>query len=132
MTKKQTLMDGEVDYDFKQDILFFKTKDREYAQSIEMDNLVLDVDSKGLIVGIQLFDASSFLRLSKSALLNIPHWEFTTKVDKMNVSGKDVTRIEIRLLFNVKVRNKIVEKNPIIMPQPISLDLPVSEMVCVA
>ena len=132
MTKIQKSMEGEVDYDYKNDILFFKTKNREYLKSIEMDNIILDIDTKGLIVGIQMFEASKFLRTSKSALLKMPHWEFSTKTDKIKQGEKELTRIEIRLAFQVKIRNQIVEKNPIIMPQPTSLDLPSSELFCVA
>ena len=39
--------------------------------------------------------------------------------------------IEIRLVFQVKIRNKIVEKNPIIAQQ-ISQKLPNSTLVCEA
>ena len=57
---------GDVDYDFKHDILFFKTKDRKYAKSIELlDNIVVDVDKEGFLVGVQIFDASEFLNLDK-------------------------------------------------------------------
>ena len=42
MTMKSLKEKGEADYDFKQDILFFKTKDRTYKKSIELHNIVLD------------------------------------------------------------------------------------------
>jgi uncharacterized protein YuzE len=127
MNKKIKPLEGEVDYDYKRDILFFKTKNKEYAQSIEMDNIILDIDTEGLIVGMQLFEASTFLRISKTALREIPHWEFITKVE-----NEGETKIEIRLAFSIKMRNKLVEKNPIIMPSPSSVYLPTSELVCVA
>ena len=125
-------MEGEVDYDYKHDILFFKTKNREYVKSIEMDNIILDIDSEGLIVGIQMFEASKFLRMDKISLREIPKWEFSTKADKIKEGNKELTKIEIRLVFNVKIRNKLVEKNPIIMPQPTTINLPNSELFCVA
>ncbi|MBR9675706.1 DUF2283 domain-containing protein [Candidatus Woesearchaeota archaeon] len=125
-------MEGEVDYDYKNDILFFKTKNMDYDKSIEMDNIILDIDSEGLIVGIQIFEASKFLRMNKLSLREILHWEFGTKVDKIKEGVKELTKIEIRLTFKVKVRNQLVEKNPIIMPQPTSIDLPTSELFCVA
>ena len=115
---------GAVDYDFKHDILFFKTKDREYAKSIELlDNLVGDVDKEGFLTGIQIFDAAEYLNIDKKSLLNIPNWHFTINVHE-NI-------IEIRLVFQIKVRNKIVEKNPIISQQ-INQKLPNSELVCEA
>ena len=116
---------GEVDYDFKHDILFFKTKDRKYAKSIELlDSIVVDVDKEGFLVGIQIFDASGFLNLDKKALLSIPKWVF-------NANVYDGNKIDIRLVFQIKVRNKIVEKNPIIAQQ-INQKLPNSELVCKA
>lgn len=121
---------GEFDYDFKHDILFFKTKNREYIKSIELDNIILDIDSLGFITGIQIFEASKFLRLDKIKLREVPTWEFNTKTEKINQEGKDVTKIEIRLVFKIRVRNQLIEKNPIIMPQPISEQLPNSELSC--
>ncbi len=116
---------GEMDYDFKHDILFFKTKDRKYAKSIELlDNIVVDVDKEGFLVGIQIFDASEFLNLDKKELLSIPKWVF-------NANVYDGNKIDIRLTFQIKVRNKIVEKNPIIAQQ-INQKLPNSEMICEA
>lgn len=112
---------GEVDYDYKYDILFFKTRERDYVKSIELENMVLDIDKKGFIVGIQIFEASKFLNLSKNVLLKIPRWEFKTTVRE--------GRIEIRLMFQIVVRNKLIEKNPIIM-QPTSEHLPNSKLIC--
>ena len=124
MTGKRLEGKGEVDYDYKHDLLFFKTKEREYAKSIELlDNLVVDVDKEGFLTGIQIFDASEFLDIDKKSLLQIPNWQFTINVHE-NI-------IEIRLVFQIKVRNKIVEKNPIISQQ-INQNLPNSELVCEA
>jgi len=124
MTGKKLEGKGEVDYDYKHDILFFKTKDREYVKSIELlDNLVVDVDKEGFLTGIQMFDASEYLNIDKKSLLQIPNWQFTINVHE-NI-------IEIRLVFQIKIRNKIVEKNPIISQQ-INQKLPNSELVCEA
>src|SRR3989344_5425476 len=94
---------GEFDYDFKNDILFFKASNREYAKSIEVENMVIDIDKEKFIVGLQIFDASEFFKLSKKVLLKIPHWE-------LNASTHD-SMAEIRLKFEVNIRNRIIEKN---------------------
>lgn len=112
---------GEMNYDYKNDILFFKTSEREYVKSMELDKIVIDIDTEGFVVGLQLFEASHFLALDKATLMKIPNWEFKTVVHD--------GRIEIRLTFQVVQRNKIIEKNPIIM-QPTSELLPNSEMIC--
>ena len=124
MVQKKLEGKGEVDYDYKNDILFFKLKGRQYDKSIELlDNLVVDVDKEGFLVGIQIFDASKFLNIEKKSLLKIPNWQFIISVHE-NI-------IEIRLVFQVKIRNKIIEKNPIIAQQ-ISQKLPNSKLVCEA
>ncbi|MBU4348289.1 MAG: DUF2283 domain-containing protein [Nanoarchaeota archaeon] len=121
---------GQVDYDYKNDILFFKTSNREYIKSIELDNIILDIDKEDFIVGIQMFEASKFLKIDKTKLRQIPNWNFTAKSEQVKEKGKKITKIEIRLDFKMKYRNKIIEKNPIIMPQPIDEMLPNREMVC--
>ncbi len=124
MVQKKLEGKGEVDYDYENDILFFKLKGRQYDKSIELlDNLVVDVDKEGFLVGIQMFDASEYLNIDKKSLLKIPNWQFTINVHE-NI-------IEIRLVFQVKIRNKIVEKNPIIAQQ-INQKLPDSTLVCEA
>ena len=125
-------MKGVVDYDYKNDILFFKTNNRSYKKSIELDNIVLDIDQEGLITGIQIFDASIFLKVNKIALKEVLNWEFSTKVERIPNSKIKTTKIEIRLIFKVKIRNNIIEKNPIIIPGPTNEPLKISELVCTA
>jgi len=100
---------GEMDYDYANDILFFKVSEREYAFSIEFQNMVIDIDEENFIVGIQIFEASKFLRMSKVNLREIPRWKFNAKLDN--------NTIEIRLDYQLKVRNRIFEKNPIIIQE---------------
>jgi len=112
--------EGEMDYDYVNDILFFKVKDREYDFSIEFQNMVIDIDEKKFIVGIQLFEASTFLGISKINLREIPMWRFKAKVE----NGV----IELRLNYELKIRNRIYEKNPIIIQDNRS-NLPSPQMV---
>ncbi|MFQ5531280.1 MAG: DUF2283 domain-containing protein [Candidatus Nanoarchaeia archaeon] len=100
---------GEMDYDYANDILFFKVKDREYDYSLEFGNIVVDIDLEDFITGIQLFDASKFLRIDKTNLRQIPRWKFQAKIQE--------GIIELRLFYQVEIRNKIIEKNPIIIQQ---------------
>jgi len=113
---------GEVDYDHTNDILFFKIKDREYDRSLEFENLVIDVDSEDFITGIQIFDASEFLQVDKESLRNIPNWTFKAVISN--------DKIEVRLNYQTRIKDRIVEKNPIIIWENKS-HLPNSEMVCV-
>ncbi len=104
---------GKIDYDYKYDILFFKTMGREYVKSIEIDNMALDIDKDGFIVGIQIFEASKFLKTYKYALLKVSQWGFEATVED--------GRIEFRLTFNVVIRNKVIEKNPIMLDAKIMM-----------
>lgn len=121
MKPRHLKADGEMDYDYANDILFFKVKDREYSKSLEFENIVIDIDSEEFITGIQIFDASEFLQTDKASLMKVPKWIFKAFIGE----GK----IEIRLNYQTQIRNKIIEKNPIII-QENKTNLPNSMMVC--
>jgi len=112
---------GEYDYDFIHDIIFFKIRNREYVKSIELDNIVIDIDEEEFIVGIQIFEASEFLGLDKKLLLNIKNWKFEASVNEK--------RIIIKLAFQSVIRNKIIHTKPIIVERT-EESLPNSEMIC--
>lgn len=91
---------GEVNYDYKNDTLFFKIKDREYKKSLDFEDVVIDIDKDDYIVGIQIFDASKLFRVDKETLRNVRAWEFNAKVEN-NI-------ITFNLLFEMLKRNKII------------------------
>jgi uncharacterized protein YuzE len=112
---------GEFDYDYLDDILFFKVKDREYSRSIEMDRFTLDIDEENFIVGIQIFDASEFFGIRKEILRNVSKWQFQASMDN--------NRLEFRLMFQAVFRNKIIEPRPIIIEE-LKEKLPDSKVIC--
>lgn len=120
LTEKHLEAEGEMDYDYVNDILFFKIKDREYDFSLEFQNMVIDVDKENFITGIQIFNASEFLGIPKVNLRTIPKWRFKSRIDK--------GVIEIRLFYQINIRNKIIEKTPIII-QENTANLPSPQMV---
>ena len=113
---------GEMDYDYVNDILFFKIEDREYIRSIELNNLVVDIDSEDLLVGLQIFDASKFLGISKSNL-KINNWQFKARITP--------STIEVRLVCQINIRNMIKELSPIII-QENTARLPDSSVMAIA
>ena len=123
METKHLTGKGEFDYDYRNDILFFKVKNREYTKSIDLDEMVLDIDSENFIVGLQMFEASKFLNIDKKDLLKVSNGHLEASVNDQ--------RVEVRFIFQIKIRNKIVEKNSIIR-QEVQDKLPNSELVCVA
>lgn len=94
---------GEYTYDYRNDILLFKIKNRDYDISIEFDNLIVDVDKEGFITGLRIFDASQIFKLSKLELSRVKGFEFNSKVE-----GKIIT---IQLRFTLVLRNKPVIKH---------------------
>jgi len=110
--------EGEMDYDYINDILFFKVKDREYDFSIEFQNMVIDVDKEQFIVGIQIFNASDFLKMNKANLRKIAKWQFNAKL-------KD-NEFRVDLHYQIIARNKIINNNiyPIIVQQDMGLPSP--------
>ena len=120
MTNKERILEaeGEMDYDYVNDILIFKVKDREYDFSMEFQNIVVDVDNEQFIVGIQIFDASKFIKIGKEHLRKITNWQF-----KANLENNEF-RIDLR--YQVVVRNKTINNNiyPIIVQQDIGLPSP--------
>lgn len=89
---------GEQIYDFDNDILTFKVKDREYDKSIDFDNFVIDLDTEGYIIGIRIFDASKVFKIKKFGLKNINSFEFNSSIkDKI---------ITVQLKFMYVLRNR--------------------------
>lgn len=112
---------GEFDYDLKNDIFFFKVKNREYSYSIELGDLVIDFDEESFIVGLQVFNAKDFFNITKANLKNI-------KGFKMN-STINGGIIKIQLSFGLLIRNQSKEYNPIIYER-INENMPNSKLSC--
>ena len=60
-------------YDYKEDILLFRITGRNYSKSVELQNLVADIDEEGFVTGIRIFDASKVFGVDKNSLKNLPY-----------------------------------------------------------
>jgi len=80
--------------------------------------MVVDVDNEQLFVGIQIFDASKFLKIGKEHLRKITKWQFKAKLKE--------NEFRIDLYYQVVVRNRTVNNNiyPIIVQQDMGLPSP--------
>ncbi len=96
---------GEADYDYKNDTLFFKIKNRTYLKSLDFGDVVVDIDKEGFITGVQIFDASQLFGVPKDSLLKVRKWEFNAKVENNIVT--------VNLTFEVLKRNKVLVKQNI-------------------
>ncbi len=86
-------------YDFQNDILMVRIKDREYKLSIEFQNFVADIDEEGFVTGVRIFDASQVLDVDKYVLKSIVRVGFKARIER-NV-------ITIAVQFMSKIRNRV-------------------------
>jgi len=113
---------GEAKYDYSNDILLLKIKDRDYKKSIELDNLVVDFDSEDFIYGMRIFDASKVLELPKESLRNIQKFDFKAMVEDNIVS--------IKVSFIATLRNKELVRQGQDIVREADTEVEDSEMVC--
>ena len=119
---------GEYTYDYRNDTLLFKIKNREYNMSIEFENLVVDIDKEGFITGLRIFDASQLFKLSKIALNKVRSFEFNTKVETGDKKEKVIT---IQLRFVPMLRNKpMIKQGQNIVRESFSSQIKNSEVLC--
>jgi hypothetical protein len=73
--------EGEFLYDYKQDILTFKMQKRDYKKSVELQNFVIDIDTKGFVTGLRVFDASVVFGVDRYVLNNIVQGKFKARIE---------------------------------------------------
>lgn len=118
---KHLKKEGQFDYDYKNDVLFFKVKEREYSHSIELSNLVIDFDEENFVVGLQIFNASEIFKISKDFLRSLRNFKMECKVE----GGA----IQLDVSFSMMKRNKEVLYKPIIFER-VGEDIPDSKVLC--
>lgn len=113
---------GEYRYDYKHDILFFKIKDRDYQSSLELGDVILDMDKEGYPTGVQIFNASDIFKIDKPTLRSIQKWKFHIKLEKNIVT--------LQLMFiMVKENKQIVERGENLVREA-SSELQDREVLC--
>lgn len=114
---------GEYTYDYLNDILLFKIKDRDYLKSLDFDNLIVDIDKESFITGMRIFDASKMFNISKLALKNIKSFRFNARVEDKKVT--------IQLEFIPILRNKpFIKQGQNLIREAIGSEVRNSEVVC--
>ena len=114
---------GEYTYDYSNDILLFKIKDRDYLKSLDFDNLIVDIDKEDFITGMRIFDASKIFNIPKLALKNIKSFRFNARVEDKKVT--------IQLEFIPILRNKpLIKQGQNLIREAIGSEVRNSEVVC--
>lgn len=96
---------GLVDYDETYNILYFKAKEREYKTSIEVGDLMLDIDAEGFVTGLQIFDAAERFSMPKKALQKIVQWILKSRSE----DGVITAQLTFKANFNGKLAEKSLD-----------------------
>lgn len=91
------------DYDFENDSIFFYGSDRKYKISRDLDGIILDISEDGIVMAIEILDASKRFNVQKSDLSNINRFNADIYINK------DVIKINMKL--EIKKRNAMIPKN---------------------
>jgi uncharacterized protein YuzE len=114
---------GEHSYDYRNDMLLFKIRNRDYQKSIDFDNIIIDIDTEGFITGIRVFDASKVFNLSKLALSKIQQFEFNARAEDKVIS--------VQLRFTSVLRNKpIIKQGQDFVREAVGSNINDSEVLC--
>ncbi|MBP2132606.1 hypothetical protein J2128_000527 [Methanomicrobium sp. W14] len=87
-----------IDYGYENDSLFFFTRGEDYSHSLNLDNIIPDLNKENSLKGVEISNASKKFGVSKHALGN-PHQI------ELNLDISD-DKIELKLLIILKIRNK--------------------------
>ena len=98
MEKKDTL-----EYNSGEDILTLNRENKKYLHSISFGDFIIDLDEKKEICGIEILDASRYLKLDKFQLSKLK-----TVHAKIEIS---YNRLICEFKFEYEHRNKITEKD---------------------
>ena len=78
------------DYDDEDDVLYIRNSGREVEESVEFsEDIVLDLDKEGRVIGVEIFYASEFLNL------------FNREIDKDFLMNLKEARIEYKDFRNM-------------------------------
>lgn len=108
-----------VDYDSKEDLLYFYDTDKKAKGSVEFGELIIDLAKNGSIVGLELFDASEYLsqltnkKITKHQLKNVKRCSMSAIQKKGTTIIKILLSIENKeLLAPIAIQN-IQYRSPI-------------------
>lgn len=114
---------GQYTYDYVNDLLLFKIKDRDYLKSLDFDNLIVDIDKEGFITGLRIFDASKIFNIPKLALKNIQSFRFNARIEDKKVT--------IQLEFIPVLRNKpLIKQGQNVVREAIGSEVRNSDVLC--
>ncbi|EHP88523.1 DUF2283 domain-containing protein [Methanotorris formicicus] len=102
LNNKEIKGEAGLDYDAETDALYVYAKDIKYVESIDLDDIILDIGENGIIKGIEILDASKKFKLNKYDLKHI----------KKLIAEIEITPdvIKLKITISVLKRNKEIER----------------------
>jgi len=94
------------DYDAEDDVLYIQNAVKEVEESVEFsEDIVLDLDKKGNVIGIEIFYASEFLALFNKEISK----EFLEKLEGAYIEYKDFRNIWFVVLV-LKSKGQVIRQ----------------------
>ncbi len=104
----------QIEYDEEFDILYLRKENEKSSFSIKLgSNILVDVTKHFKIVGMEIFNASKFLKLPNKQLENIKIAKFST-IDKPNMYG---------VLYAIAVGKAQIENEIAVTPRPMPVSI---------
>ena len=102
LNNKEIKGEAGLNYDAETDALYVYAKDIKYVESIDLDDIILDIGENGIIKGIEILDASKKFKLNKYDLKHI----------KKLIAEIEITPdvIKLKITISVLKRNKEIER----------------------
>lgn len=100
---KKNLKTAKWNYDYQEDILYIRVNNENYLESLETEDIIIDLNNNNKIIGIEINKASIKFKLDKISLKNIKNGIFKI-ITKKN-------KIEISLQIKSSIRNKTTSSN---------------------
>ena len=100
------------DYDYENDSLFIYNSKNKSKGCIELDNLVIDLSSKGNISSIEIFDASKFFSKISNQKISKTKLKSIIKCNLEVISQNNF----FFLKFNLELENDLKISSPLMIP----------------
>jgi len=88
-----------IDYDFDEDLLYFYNESKKSSGSIELGEIIVDLEKKGEIVGLEMFGASKYLSELTNKKISKESLKKMQKADFSFMAKKGTTIIKICLMI---------------------------------
>jgi len=121
--KKERFEKAEGEYDFDNDVFSALPAKREYDSSLQIGNLIFDLDSNGKVNGIEILNASSIFGIPKVFLNSIVSGKIEIEVNKRIIKVRISIKSLVRNAHKTSTINVERLKPELIAPAELKLAL---------